>query len=464
MTDNTATQRRTTTISSEAAAASSSGNSPRTSATSGITNNSSNSSTASAMMLPLRILSIAPKIVSILLRVLFWPLFKIANMAFPPKEYDGINNSPASDRAARAFVSMFQKHISVVRPVAVAALGEGTNGENNNQEHYVEPACPFSPRGYNATLSEITGRPPNTRPLLLLYLHSPLHANGTNFLRNYLCHSQLLQLLNSNNSDSHGSVVCFGASVHTADGQKMRDMLGVTSFPFMALLSVKGSSNNNNNNNNNDNNNNVTMELLLRMEGPQLLTIPPTQITTYLNTSISRHAEILAAEEARRLMREEEQRLRQEQDREYQEALLADQMREIELQEAAERERREQEEKEEVERTKKAKEESRLDDARALMENTGGEPIAGSKGVSRLRFTLPNGKKVDRRFRSVDLIETIRAFLVVYFDEQGIEMKNFGLSTNFPRRSFKEEGDNKLTLEEAGLAPQAVIMVQDLDA
>lgn len=408
--------------------------------------------------MPLRILSKAPAIVTILLRVLLWPLFKLLNAAFPPGEYDGINNASASDRAARAFVATFQKQISTVRPVMPSGQG-GDNG-SESQEHYVEPACPFSPRGYSATLSEITGRPPAARPLLLLYLHSPLHSDGTKFVQNYLCNPHLLQLLNTNSADNQGSVVCFGASVHSADGQKLRDMMGVTGFPFVALLSVKSSGSSSANGNNN-----VSMELLLRMEGPQLLAVPPSQITTYLNTAISRQSEILAAEEARRIQREEEAMLRQEQDREFQEALRADQMREIERQQAAEQDRREQEEKEEAERSKKAKEESRLEDAKAMMENTGVEPATGAKqGVTRLRFTLPNGKKVDRRFHSsTGTIETIRAFLVVYFHEQGIDIKNFGLSTNFPRRTFGED-DVGLTLEEAGLAPQAVVMVQDLDS
>ena len=209
----------------------------------------------------------------------------------------------------------------------------------------------------------------------------------------------------------------------------------------------------------------MTMEMLLRMEGPQLLTIQPSQITTYLNTSITRQAEILAVEEARRVQREEDQLLREEQNREFQETLLADQMREIEQREAAERERREQEEKEEEERRIIAKEESRLEDAKSLLEKAG-EPAPDLKqGVARLRFTMPNGKKVDRRFHSVDTIETIRAFLIVHFHEQSVEgMKNIGLSTNYPRKTFKEEEDDKMKLEEAGLAPQAVIMVQDLDA
>lgn len=417
---NSTTQRRTAATSSSAP---SSGASLPRSPASG--NNNSSQTTTSTVMLPLRIISKLPTIATILLRVLLWPLFKLMNMIFPIKEYDGINNTTGNDRAARSFVAMFQKNISSVRPAQLT--------DNNNQEvveQYVEPACPFSPRGYNSTLGDITSRPTNTRPLLLLYLHSPLNPNGTKFIQKYLCHSQLLQLLNANNMESSanntGSVLCFGASVHTADGEKIRNMMGVCEFPFVALLNVKG-------NNNNNNNNGPAMELLLRMEGPQLLTLPPSQITTYLNTTISRHAELLAVEEARRLQREEDALLREEQNREFQETLLADQMREIERQEAQDRERREQEEKEEAERLKVAQEESRLEDAKSIIEKAG-EPDAGMKqGVARLRFTLPNGKKIDRRFHTTDTIETLRAFLFVHFHESGIDIKNVGLSTNFPR-------------------------------
>merc|ERR1711957_262560 len=203
------------------------------------------------------------------------------------------------------------------------------------------------------------------------------------------------------------------------------------------------------------------MELMLRLEGPQLFKIPPSQVITYLNTAITRHTEVLAVEERRRLQREEDQRLREEQNREYQETLLEDQMRETERQEAADRERRAWEEQEEAERLERAKEENRLEDAKATIDKAGGEPPAGLKGVVRLRFTLPNGKKIDQRFHAVDTIEVLRAFLVLHFHEQQIEIKNFGLSTNFPRKTFVKE-DDKVTLEESGLAPQAVVMVQDL--
>ncbi len=129
--------------------------------------------------------------------------------------------------------------------------------------------------------------------------------------------------------------------------------------------------------------------------------------------------------------------------------------------EAQESARKEKEERAEWERLEGKKEQKRMNRARELME-TCAEPAAGA-GVARIRFTLPNGKKVDRRFRSNETIEVLRAFLIVNFDEQGMGIKIFGISTNFPKRSFGEHQDG-LTLEEAGLSPQAVVMVQDLDA
>ncbi|KAL7555031.1 hypothetical protein ACHAWF_018612 [Thalassiosira exigua] len=470
MSDGTATQRRTTASTGDAAAPSSAASSSVASGATGsgvggaggsststpAPPSATSTTTTTAIAAPLRLLSRLPAIVAILLRVLLWPAFRLLRLAFPPKEFDGVHNSVASDRAARAFAAAFRRHISAVRP----GSGEGGGGTGDAAERYVEPPCPFGSRGYGATIAEVASRPPASRPLLLLYLHSPLHPGATQFEREYLCDSRLLTLLNENGPDGSGSVACFGASVHAADGQRLREAVGATGFPFLALLSVKGNSGGNDGNGGGTD---IPLELLVRMEGPALLSISPAQITTYLTTAISRHAEILAAEEARRLQREEDQLLREEQNREYQEALLADQRREAERHEAEERERREREEAEEAERLREAVEASKLDDARATLEKAGGEPPAGSPGTARLRLTLPNGKRVDRRFRGTDEVGTIRAFLVVHFHEQGIEMKNFGLSTNYPRRTF-EAGEDGLTLEEAGLAPQAVVMVQDLDS
>ena len=158
---------------------------------------------------------------------------------------------------------------------------------------------------------------------------------------------------------------------------------------------------------------------------------------------------------------EEEVRLRRERDAEYQEALLQDQIREIERREEEERKQKEEEERREAELAIRRVEVERMEKARDIMSECV-EPPAGS-GVARIRFTLPNGKKIDRRFRNEETLEVLRAFLMVHFEEEGVGINNIGVSTNYPRRTFGEE-ENGLSLEEAGLCPQAVVMVQDLDA
>lgn len=475
MADGTATHRRrntptTTSSSSDASTPSSGGGVP---AITTITN------------LPLRILMKIPSYLALLVRIFLYPIIKLGNLTFPAGEFDDINDIATSDRAARAFVSMFQQQIATVRPNISDGTNQPTNsnndnnnnGNNNNEtddenhhqrqrmtEHYLEPTCPFVNQGYSTTIANIMAQSPTSRPLLLLYVHSPLHTRSIKFVTDYLCHARLLQLLITNSSG--GSVVCFGTSVHAADGQRICNELNITRYPFLAILAIK-SSTSSSNIHNGWVGTNVGMEILLKMEGPRLLTIPPEQLTSYLHTTITRHADILAAETVRRLVMEDERRLRQEQDAEFQATLLADQRRETERQQLLERERMVQDEIEEAARIQEAMDSSRIDNAIAIMSSRAGQeppPSSSSTDTTKLRFTLPNGKKLDRCFYStLATVGTLRAYLIVHFHECGIEMKNFGLSTNFPRRAYSEVDDD-LTLIDAGLSPQAVIMVQDLDS
>ena len=62
-------------------------------------------------------------------------------------------------------------------------------------------------------------------------------------------------------------------------------------------------------------------------------------------------------------------------------------------------------------------------------------------------------------------IHPFPSFAMITQQQQQGRITNIGLSTNFPRQSFNDmEVDNDKTLMELGLVPQAVLMVQDLDA
>lgn len=70
---------------------------------------------------------------------------------------------------------------------------------------------------------------------------------------------------------------------------------------------------------------------------------------------------------------------------------------------------------------------------------------------------------MDRRFEADATVAEVRGFLALHLADNDIPIKNFSITTNFPRRSYTE-ADDALSVVEAGLHPQAVLFVHDLDA
>ena len=131
-------------------------------------------------------------------------------------------------------------------------------------------------------------------------------------------------------------------------------------------------------------------------------------------------------------------------------SLAADQQRERE-----ERERRQvalHAEQEKLDRHQRAQ--------RLLQEND--DAVASGAKTANVRFVLPSGGKLNHKFDEAGTPAVLFAYLKVHFREHNVPIENIGLSTSFPKRSLDEDGSQ--TLVEAQLAPQAVLMVQDLDA
>ena len=399
----------------------------------------------------------------LLVKLLAYPLRKLAQIAFPSGPYDGLTSSTASDRAARDFVASFRSN---------CLTSSASSSDNSSQSQ--PPPNPFSTSGYRATLSDVasTSAAPGSGPLLLVYLHSPHHPDCAAFCRNTLANSRMIRYLNDLEAMSSGTqggrgagMRCFGASIHGADGQHLAQSLGAVAFPFACLVNVKSSSSSSGSsrsvgggNGNGGGGPNYSLEVYLRMQGRKLLHLPPDTLLAYLQTVMNHHGASVAEGEARRIQREEETRLRQEQDREYREALEADRAREAERQAEREREERERQEREEKERRAREEKEDALAKAMSLV---GDEPPAGTPDTARVRLTLPNGRRIDRRFRADDTLEVVRAFLTVHFHENDVGIVHFSLLTSFPKRTYE---DPTITLREGDLVPQAVLMVQDLDS
>merc|ERR1712238_527583 len=165
--------------------------------------------------------------------------------------------------------------------------------------------------------------------------------------------------------------------------------------------------------------------------------------TGLVTSTFQKHERTVLEAASKRYEREQEIELRRQQDEEYQETLRQDQELEQKITEEV----------------------NRLDRARSLIRD---EPSKGTPGSTRIRFRLPNGKQLDRRFGENETIGSLKAFLILHFaSEMGDNNKNndcvkrVALSTNFPTRTHE---DDQKTLKECDLYPQAVLMVQDLDA
>ena len=408
---------------------------------------------------------------------------------FPPGEFDNVLHSSTSQKAAQAFVQYFTREY--IQPLQMQARArarsretfndDGYDGNNSNSADAVDVfENPFRSDGYNSTIQQLATQSQNYTntpdahappPLLLIYIHSPLHSKVPSFLRKTFCDSRILSLIHEHRNN--GTLTCWGGSVHTADGASAMESLSVTSFPFLSLVRILPSSSRPNSNNNNGDSMSPQerkLELLFRMQGPALQSVSPATLHTHLSSSLRHYEGILSEQTLRRLQRLEEVRLREEQDREYRETLEADQERQRLKKEEEDRVREEEkrlkEEQEKLEREKREK----LEKARSLLEKSsnGESNVTCSSSdesqpvkMTRVRLMLPSGKRLERKFKGDDTIDTIRAFLVLHFEETGIVMENFQLNSNYPRKALVD-GDK--TLESEGLCPQAVIMVQDLDA
>ena len=193
----------------------------------------------------------------------------------------------------------------------------------------------------------------------------------------------------------------------------------------------------------------------------------------HLRAVQQRHARAQEEFAARRRLQQQESLLRQQQDAEYQATLQADQERERLLQEERQAIQAAQEA---LEAEARARTEAAAAERRAAEALSQEEPPAGTaKDTTTIRFVLPgSGSKLNRRFYSHQTVAALKAFVRLHYcelqenetdtdTESSRRMGTIGLSTSFPRRTYNDESDQQLTLEEAGLSPQAVLMVQDLD-
>ncbi|CAK4085511.1 unnamed protein product [Aphanomyces euteiches] len=321
---------------------------------------------------------------------------------------------------------------------------------HSNMKREYGDICPdFVPLSFRdaTTLAKNEGK------FLVIYLHSEVHQDTPAFCRETLCTDEFHAF-----ALSHDNVIFWAGSVLQPEGYSVSLSLGAASFPFLALVisTPRG------------------LNIVEKIQG----NVAKDQLVAQLNSALLRNEHHLVAVRAQEQFRTESQLLREQQDREYYESLEADRRKaeveaarqEREEAEARARQEREEEEarllslklQEEAEAARKAQEEreAAVTAKRQRLEN--GPKVKG-RDTAFIRFQLHNGTKLERLFWAHDTFQTVRDFIDVEFFEREIAIINYELATNFPRKCWGPT-DVAISLADAGLTPQALLYVQDLDS
>ncbi|CAH0485896.1 unnamed protein product [Peronospora farinosa] len=312
-----------------------------------------------------------------------------------------------------------------------------------------------TPRFEHTSFRDAVSTARTASKFLFVYLHSNIHDDADMFCRKTMCTERMSAYLN--NSDC---IVSWAGCVQYAEGFGVSLSLGCATFPFLALLSCVSRS--------------------INVVEKITATLPANEIIDKLNAAVDRNTQILATARHIHQQRTEAQILREQQDLEYQESLAADRRREQEARENAEREEMERLKKEEEKRrvdeeARRAEEDERRreQEYKAEIEAKRVRIADGPKShvpppgadykTAVIKFHLHNGTRLDHIFYAHDTLKMVRDFIDVEFFDREITIRNYELATNFPKKVYGPDLVN-VTLTDAGLAPRALVYVQDLDS
>lgn len=300
----------------------------------------------------------------------------------------------------------------------------------------------FFPGTLEEAIKEACLKPAKERKLLAVYLHHDNSVLSNVFCTELLCFESVLQFL-------HSHFVVWGWDL-TFESNKVKFLSSVgRNLGSMAAVTVR----------------NIDVERL-----PALIIImrmrSNTEIFTVVNgnigvnellTSLIQAVDVFTEQQRQEVKEEEERTVREmikiEQDQAYQASLEIDRAKEeakqqqilFETQEKKriENERLEAEAKKEAERQLL---ESRLPD----------EPGETSPGITKIRFRLPMGDCLERRFLVTNKLQVLLDYLVV----KGYHINEYKVISSWPRRDLTTL-DVQSTLQELNLCPQETLTLEE---
>ncbi|CAM9247511.1 unnamed protein product, partial [Ectocarpus fasciculatus] len=272
---------------------------------------------------------------------------------------------------------------------------------------------------FNGSYTKAVQHAYQSSKFLLVYLHSPLHGDTEAFCRSVqtLSTPELKQF-----ADQH--LVVWAGSTDHAEAYNLSQVLRATRYPFLALLVCQSGR---------------SVQLVDRIQGPHA----GHDVLARIQRATDMHRASLRRISTDRYMRDESASLRNEQDREYIEAQEQDRLQLAKK----EQEKREREEEEEAER-QKADLEDAIKISRELDKQNRYEKIstlvrpepASGPDAALIKFQLPSGRKLTRNFLKTDTVEVcyndLRNYLNVYFHENDIDISQFSISTNYPKKTL----------------------------
>lgn len=266
------------------------------------------------------------------------------------------------------------------------------------------------------------------RPLLV-YLHSPLHADAPAFCSNVFGSTAVSEFVDAN-------MLCWVGSLSSTDGLEAAVWCKTSGFPTVGIITplrYRGA---------------LQVVLVALLQGK--FTVDDLMVTMVKITEA--YEPVVAASVAASAHRETERELRRQQDDEFEMALAADRQRQ--------QESREQEQEQEAAQALEAAlaaskaEEERRQQQLARVELPP-EPPSGPR-VAKIQFGLPSGDRLTRRFGYDDRLELMKQFI----NTQGI-VEDFKLIRSFPTGELQ---DMQQSVEQAGLAPSAQVLVTMLQS
>ncbi|XP_065844048.1 FAS-associated factor 2-like [Oscarella lobularis] len=314
-------------------------------------------------------------------------------------------------------------------PAAASAVDEVRAFATAFDSRYGANHPPFCPLSYNDAVAKAR-RDIN---FLLVYLHSWEHEQTDRFCRDVVCSSGFVEYVERNN------VIMWACDVNSHEGFRASQVMRESAYPYLAVICINDSQ----------------MAIVGRIEGY----IGCDELLARLVEILENNEPSLVVAREEKHRRNESVALREQQDYAYLESLRKDEEKEKEKKEKENAARLEAERKLEKEREEKNRADTLAELRKSKRLQMGEEPAPDDKDSTKILIRFPSGKRLERRFKKSDTLETLYDF--VFCEDETLDVDRFVLFSSYPRKELRLQRDlaDIPTLEQSNLYPSASLFI-----